>query len=105
MPTLQQVCRHVRSKNAGPFWVTVDLFFDGPENFARYSGSPALSADLIHRLYGADPTLVKFYPVPELNTLKISYARTSPQGGEVERDMHCGQQYVRLLDVELGEGR
>ena len=27
MPRLADVCRHVRSKNAGPFWITVDLFF------------------------------------------------------------------------------
>ena len=26
---------------------------------------------------------------------------TTPQGGMIERDMHAGQQYVRLLDVEL----
>jgi len=36
-----------------------------------------------------------------LNVVKISYARTAPQGGMVERDMHCGQQFVRLLDVRL----
>jgi hypothetical protein len=101
MATIQQVCRHVRSKNAGPYWVTIDLFFNGPDTFERFSRSPALSPQLISNLYGADPALVKFYPVASLNTLKISYPRTSPQGGEVERDMHCGQQYVRLLDVEL----
>jgi hypothetical protein len=33
--------------------------------------------------------------------IKISYPRAAPQGGMVERDMHSGQQYVRLLDVEL----
>ncbi|MEA2725650.1 MAG: hypothetical protein QOF70_125, partial [Acetobacteraceae bacterium] len=27
MPRLGDVCRHIRSKNAGPFWITVDLFF------------------------------------------------------------------------------
>ncbi|MGH1560846.1 DUF4387 family protein [Caulobacter segnis] len=36
MTTVKDVCRHVRSKNAGPFWVTVDLFFDGEVNYARY---------------------------------------------------------------------
>ena len=86
MTTVREVCHHVRSKNAGPYWVTLDLFFDGPESFAKYSQSPAL---------------VKRFPVPSLNVVKISYARATPQGGEVERDMHCGQQYVRLLDVQL----
>lgn len=101
MATVKQVCRHVRSKNAGPFWVTIDLFFDGAENFKRYADSPALGPELMHRLYGADPQLVKKYLVPKLQMVKISYARNGVQGGEVERDMHCGQQYVRLLNVEL----
>lgn len=103
MATLRQVCRHVRSKNAGPYWVTIDLFFDGPENFRKYSNSPALGPELLQRLFGANPALVKRFAVPKLEMVKLSYARTSAQGGEVERDMHCGQQYVRLLDVELDE--
>lgn len=101
MATVQDVCTVVRSKNAGPYWVTFDLFFKGPEEFDRYAQHPALGAETFARLYGADPALVKRYPVASLNMVKISYARTSPQGGEVERDMHCGQQYVRLLAVEL----
>ena len=101
MTTVGDVCRHVRSKNAGPYWVTFDLFFKGPEVFAKYGDSPALGPDLLHRLFGADPALVKRFSVPSLNVVKISYARASPQGGEVERDMHCGQQFVRLLDVQL----
>jgi hypothetical protein len=101
MATVKQVCRHVRSKNAGPFWVTIDLFFDGADNYRRYAASPALGPELMQRLYGADPRLVRKFPVPKLHMVKISYARTNVQGGEVERDMHCGQQYVRLLDIEL----
>lgn len=101
MATVKDVCHHVRSKNAGPFWVTIDLFFDGPESFAKYAESPVLSGELFAHLYGTDAALVRRYPVPGLNMVKISYPRASPQGGEVERDMHCGQQYVRLLGVEL----
>lgn len=101
MATVKDVCHHVRSKNAGPYWVTLDLFFDGPESFAKYGESPALGPDAIHRLFGADPALVKRFLVPSLNVVKISYARAAPQGGEVERDMHCGQQYVRLLEIKL----
>ena len=101
MTTVSDVCRHVRSKNAGPFWVTFDLFFDGEENFEKYAQSPALGPQLFERLFGADPAYVQHYPVPSLNLVKISYARDTPQGGRVERDMHRGQQYVRLLNVEL----
>jgi len=101
MSTVKEVCHHVRSKNAGPYWVTIDLFFDGPESFAKYAANPKLGPSSIAELYGADASLVKHYPVPDLHMVKISYPRTSAQGGEVERDMHCGQQFVRLLDVEL----
>jgi hypothetical protein len=101
MTTVKDVCRHVRSKNAGPYWVTFDLFFDGAESFEKHRANPALGPKLFERLFGADPALVRHYPVPDLNVVKISYARTSAQGGMVERDMHCGQQFVRLLDVRL----
>ncbi|MBA16345.1 MAG: hypothetical protein CMN73_08310 [Sphingomonas sp.] len=102
MAKVRDVCRHVRSKNAGPYWVTFDFFFDGPDNFEKYHASPALSPDLFARLYGTDPALVKHIPVADLNMVKISYPRATPQGGVEERDMHSGQQYVRVLDVELG---
>ena len=101
MVKVRDVCRHVRSKQAGPFWVTIDLFFDGPENYARYHASPSLSPDLFAGLYGTDAAMVKRIPVETLAMIKISYPRAAPQGGMVERDMHSGQQYVRLLDVEL----
>ena len=36
-----------------------------------------------------------------LQMVKISYPRAQVQGGAHERDMHGGQQFVRLLDVEV----
>ena len=99
---LHDVCRHVRSKQAGPFWITFDIYFDSRESYDLYHDSPALSVAQFAELYGADPALVKRIAVPSLSMIKISYPRTSSQGGMVERDMHAGQQYVRLLDVILG---
>jgi hypothetical protein len=101
--TLRDVCRNVRSKNAGPFWVTVDIFFNSPEHFERYSSSEALGSDVFASALGVDAAFVKRFPVPDLNVLKVSYPRKTPQGGVEERDMHQGQQYVRLLDVELDQ--
>ncbi len=101
MATVREVCRHIRSKNAGPFWVTVDLFFKDTETFNKYAQSPALGPDVFAKLYGTDAAQVRRYPVPNLHMVKISYPRPRPQGGEIERDMHCGQQCVRLFDIEL----
>jgi hypothetical protein len=102
MPKLREVCRHIRSKNAGPFWVTVDLFFADGQLFHRYRDTPALGPELFERLFGADPRLVRRLPVDDLHVIKVSFPRAQPQGWKGERDMHAGQQYVRLLDVEIG---
>ena len=101
MPKVKEVCRHVRSKVAGPFWVTVDLMFDSQENYDRYVDSPALSADSIAAIYKIDPETVHLYPIPQLRVLKISYPRRTPQGSVEERDLHSGQQYTYLLNTEL----
>ncbi|HEY1930133.1 MAG TPA: DUF4387 domain-containing protein [Caulobacteraceae bacterium] len=101
MAKLKDVSRYVRSKNAGPFWITLDLFFDGEDNYTRFVDAPALSAEGVARIYGVDPAQVRRYPVDSLHVLKISFPRQTPQGGAHERDMHGGQQYIRLLDLEL----
>ncbi len=103
MPKISEVCRHVRSKNAGPFWVTVDFFFKDEQSYTRYHASPTLRPELFQRLFGADPALVKYVPVPTLKMVKISYPRSNPQGWMGERDMHAGQQFARLLDVSVGD--
>jgi hypothetical protein len=101
MTKVRDVCRHVRSKNAGPFWVTIDLFFDGPTSFAKYSTSESLSPELFSRLYGANPAHVKRVAIESLHVLKISYPRPHPQGWAGERDMHQGQSFARLLGVDI----
>ncbi|HTA99583.1 MAG TPA: DUF4387 domain-containing protein [Bradyrhizobium sp.] len=101
MPRLADFCRYVRSKNAGPFWVTVDLFFDGAESYAKYHDDPAISADAVAAIYGVDAALVRRFAVKSLSMVKISYPRATPQGGVHERDMHSGQQFVPLLELQL----
>lgn len=101
MPKLREVCRHVRTKNAGPFWITLDVFFKDEDAFERYAEAPALGVASIARLLGIDARSIKRFAVPDLSVVKLSYPRANPQGGSLERDMHGGQQYVSLLDVEL----
>lgn len=99
MPNVANVCRHVRSKNAGPFWITLDLFFRDQASFDAYADSPQLKPEAIGKLFEVDAAQVKYFRVPGLLVVKISYPRRLPQGGMVERDLHGGQQYVRILDV------
>ena len=99
MPKLRDVCRHVRSKNAGPYWITIDLFFADENAYGRYADAPAIGVASIGKMFGVEAAQIKRFAVPDLNVVKLSYPRAQPQGGAVERDMHGGQQYVRLLNV------
>jgi Domain of unknown function (DUF4387) len=101
VPKVRDVCSHVRSKNAGPFWITIDVFFDGEEPYRRYRDDPAFSPERIAQLFETHPALVKRFAVDRLTMLKISFPRPRPQGGVVERDMHSGQQFVRLLALDV----
>ena len=101
MATVADVCDYVRSKNAGPFWVTFDLFFKSKAEFDRYARSPAIGPKTFERLFGANPDQVKHFPIENLEMLKVSCVRPSPSGSRVERDLHSGQMFVRLLDIEL----
>lgn len=101
MTTLKDVTRYVRSKNAGPYWVTIDVFFKDRAGFDEYRNAGVLSAESIARVYDVPVDLVKRFEVPSLAMIKLSYPRKASQGGVVERDMHAGQSYVRLYDFDL----
>jgi hypothetical protein len=103
MGELRDLARHVRSKNAGPFWVTVDIFFKDAADFDRYADSPSLTPEVFARLYGVEAGMVKRIAVRSLNVLKVSYPRPEPQGWRGERDMHQGQSFARLLSIEVAE--
>lgn len=103
MPRLAEVCRYVRSKNAGPFWITVDLFFRDKAAFDAYAAAPELSVEAVAPVFGVDPSAMKRFAIPDLDVLKFSFPRQAPQGGRLERDMHGGQQFVPLLQIALRE--
>ena len=50
--TLRSLARVVRSKNAGPLCLTLDLFFLDEPSYAHAAGSPALSVSAVAALYG-----------------------------------------------------
>jgi hypothetical protein len=102
MHKLSSLCRYIRSKNAGPFWITVDIFFRDSETFRLYADSPQLRPDALGPIFGVGADQIGHYPVANLNVLKISYPRRDPQGGVIERDLHGGQQYVRIVDLQIG---
>lgn len=94
MTVLRDVVRKVRSKNAGPFWVTLDVFCGSDQAFA--TASATLQATKIARIFGANTQDVKRFDLPALQVIKISLPRPSIQGSRADRDMH-GAGWAALL--------
>ena len=101
MTTLNDVARYIRSKNAGPFWITIDVLCGSKEQYDVISKSASLTPEVIAEVYHVAPEYVKIFFLPNINVVKISYPRQLPQGSKYERDMHAGQQYVQLGNLPL----
>jgi hypothetical protein len=99
--TVGDVASLVRSKNAGPFWLTIDIFCDTYADYDLIAGSENISPQVIGALYGVSPEGVKIFRIPELRVVKVSFPRPVTQGGAFDRDMHAGQQHVPMLGLPL----
>ena len=99
MAKLGDVAQKVRSKNAGPFWVTIDIFC-GTEAAFR-SVERGLSTEALAKVLGQPSQVLKRFAMPDLNVVKISLPRPQVQGSRRERDMHGAQWAVLLAEMEL----
>jgi hypothetical protein len=101
--TLGDLAIEVRSKNAGPFWDTMELFMADEDGYRTAADPDLLNEDVVARLYAVDPQSVRFFRIPALNTVKISFPRRVSQGGLLDRDMHAGQHHVPLASLALDD--
>ena len=94
MVTLSNLAKRIRSKNAGPFWVTIDVFFDGESDFQRASGH--LDSSEVANVLQVGMADLKRFDLADISVIKFSFPRTVVQGSRFDRDMH-GAQYANLL--------
>jgi hypothetical protein len=102
MTRLGDVVEKVRSKNAGPFWLTIDIFCGGPQAFAQVS--QGLDTARAAAALGADPGAVKRFDIAALNVVKLSLPRPALQGARDDRDMHGASFAALLAALEIGAG-
>lgn len=101
MAKLKEIVKLIRSKNAGPFQLTFDILFDDPQQYNRVKKSGALSRGLISKLYHAPLEHVMFFFCDNALAIKASIPRPVFQGDLQDSDMHGGQQYAPLEDIEI----
>lgn len=97
--SIGDVAELVRAKNAGPFWITFDIFLRGEGDYAIVGDS--ITPTDIARIYGVEASAVEIYRIPALHVIKISFPRRVSQGSFYDRDMHSGQQHIPLSELPV----
>ena len=93
--------RVVRSKNAGPLHVTLDLMFPDEASFRMAAASPSLSPGSVAALYGVPKRSVTVIPFEPAFAIKIVVDRPVVAGSPGDSDVYGAQQHKPLLEVEL----
>ena len=89
----------VRSKNAGPFWLTIDIFCGDRPTFDQVRSD--LTTDRVAALFRQPENTMKRFDIEDLNVIKFSLPRPTVQGSRFDRDMHGAQWAVLLTEMEL----
>lgn len=92
----------IRSKNAGPFTLTIDLMFDDRQTFDAVTRSGCLTPERIAALYGVAASSVQIRPFEPIRTIKVTMPRPgSSSGAPGDRDVYGCQQHFPLADTEI----
>jgi len=97
---LKNQVEKVRSKNAGPFWVTIDVFCRQDGSFQEIAD--ALSNSRMSELFDVECSDLKRFELPDLHVIKFSVPRPQVQGTRDDRDMHGAAMAILLEEYELG---
>jgi hypothetical protein len=89
----------VRSKNAGPFWLTLDIMFNDEGVYKRVRDSNVITREIIARQFrrSADDVIVVNHDAAL--AVKVSFPRPHASGSKYDSDVYGGCQYAPLLDL------
>ena len=101
MTRLSDVASVIRSKNAGPLTLSVDVLFPSEALYRQALGSAALTPESIARAYGLAPDQVVVIPYAAARAIKIAMPRAVVAGSPGDRDVYGAQQHGPMLELEL----
>lgn len=102
MRKLTDITNIIRSKNSGPYELTLDIMFKSEEDFKMICDKKIISQELICELYKINKediiNIVEFKPA---NAIKITIKRPIASGDLGETDVYGAQQHAPLLAIEF----
>lgn len=99
MTKLVELAKVLRSKNSGPFQITLDVLFDIRENYERVVRSGVINRENICRAYNLqdkDITEVVFFD--SAMGIKVTFNRKISSGSAFDRDVYGAQQHAPLME-------
>ncbi|KAK4961535.1 hypothetical protein LTR10_002025 [Elasticomyces elasticus] len=106
-PTMGDIAKVVRSKNAGPYEITMDIMFEQAEVFHAVKEADFLQDDKVAALLGIRPDQIVWAGFFEqalaykVTIPRLRYGKLAAAGGFMEDDVHGSQMYRPLLDMSL----
>ena len=97
MSILGEKVKKIRSKNAGPFWITIDIFCGSEEVYNNVCLN--LNNSKIANLLMINIKDLKRFEIEKLNVIKFSFPRNIIQGNIYDRDMHGAQLGILLSEM------
>ena len=101
MPKLRDIALVCKSKNAGPFELTIDAVFADRETFDKVKATGVICPALFARLYDVPVEDILFTEYEPGLAFKATLPRLVSAGDLGDTDVYGAQQHGPLLEVEI----
>lgn len=102
MAKLKDLAYVLRSKNSGPFAVTLDVLFQDYETYRRVRDSGRLSPETIAEIYHIPlDSVTDCACFDAAMGIKITYLRPISSGTAGDRDVYGAQQHAPLMELSI----
>jgi hypothetical protein len=98
--SILDLAKVIRSKNSGPYELTLDILFKRRDDFLRLKKGRAITAAKIAKLYRVPVShILKIVWFEPCHAVKITMKRWMPSGAPGETDIYGAQQHAPLLQL------
>ena len=99
---ITDVASVIRSKNSGPFELTLDIIFNDFEVYEKVKEKKYINQSLICELYNVTPKqIIKIVEYDPAKAIKTTIVRPLCSGDLGETDVYGAQQHAPLLGLEF----
>jgi hypothetical protein len=95
----------LRSKNAGPLHLTIDILFNSQADFQLVQNSAVLTQEAVAKAYRVPADQVKIIPYPVVHAIKVTIPRLKISGASGDTDIYGCQQHMPLAQFIITEVR